>query len=44
MSKAEPDIRRKARVFEYAERTGNIRKTCRHFGVPRSLFDVWRDA
>ena len=25
-------------------RTRNIRKTCRHFGIPRSLFYVWRAA
>jgi len=44
VSKAEQDIRRKRRVFEYAERTGNMRKTYRHFGMPRSLFYVWRNA
>jgi len=43
VSKAEQDTRRKLRVFEYAERAGNIRKMCRHFGMPRSLFYVWRE-
>jgi len=44
VSKAQHDIRRKLRVFAYAERSGNIRKTCRYFGIPRSLFYVWRAA
>lgn len=42
MSKAQRDIRRKRRVLEHAERTGNIRKTCRYFGISRALFYVWR--
>lgn len=44
MSRAQRDIRRKKQVLEYAERIRNIRKTCRHFGIPRSLFYIWRDA
>ena len=43
VSTAKRDIRRKRQVLEYAERIGNIRKACRHFGIPRSLFYVWRD-
>jgi len=42
MSRGDREIRRKMRIFEYAEETGNIRKTCRHFGIPRSLFYVWK--
>ena len=42
VSKAQRDIRRKRQVLEYAVRIRNIRKTCRHFGIPRSLFYVWR--
>ena len=42
MSKAQRDIRRKRQVLEHAARIGNIRKTCRYFGIPRSLFYVWR--
>ncbi len=42
MSREDREIRRKMRVFEYAEEAGNIRKTCRHFGIPRSLFYVWK--
>ena len=44
VSKAQRDIRRKRQVLEYAVRIRNIRKTCRHFGIPRSLFYVWRAA
>lgn len=44
MSNAQRDIRRKQLVLEYAKQIGNIRKTCRHFGIPRSLFYVWRGA
>ena len=44
MSKAQQDIRRKTRVLEHAERTGNVRQTCRYFGLPRSLFYVWKAA
>ena len=42
MSNEEREIRRKLRVLEHAEQSGNIRRTCRYFGVPRSLFYVWR--
>ena len=42
MSKAQRDIRRKRQVLEHAARIGNIRKTCRHFGILRFLFYVWR--
>jgi transposase len=44
VSKAQQDIRRKTRALEHAARTGNVRKTCRYFGIPRSLFYVWKDA
>ena len=44
MSKAQQDIRRKTRVLEHAARTGNVRQTCRYFGIPRSLFYVWKAA
>ena len=44
MSKAQQDIRRKTRALEHAARTGNVRQTCRYFGIPRSLFYVWRAA
>ncbi len=40
----EREVKRKQRILEYAEESGNISKTCRHFGIPRSLFYVWRNA
>lgn len=42
MSNEERESRRKLRVLEHAEQNGNIRRTCRYFGVPRSLFYVWK--
>jgi len=44
MSRDQQEIRRRKRVFEHAEKSGNIRKTCRYFGIPRSLFYVWKAA
>jgi len=43
MSNQERDIRRKIRVFEHAQKSGNIQKTCRYFAIPPSLFYVWRE-
>ncbi len=37
-------VRRKLRILEHAERTGNVAKTCRYYGIPRSIFYVWRSA
>jgi len=34
----EREVKRKQRILEYAEASGNTSKTCRHFGIPRSLF------
>ncbi len=36
MTNDQREIHRKKRVLEYAERIGNINKTCRHFGIARS--------
>ena len=44
MTKAQRDILRKKRVLEHAERIGNIRRTCRYFGVARSAFYLWKQA
>jgi transposase-like protein len=44
MTADEREIRRKRRIFDHAVKSGNIAKTCRYFGVPRSLFYVWRNA
>jgi len=41
---AKQEIRRKKRALEHAARTGNIRKTCRYVGIPRSLFYGWKRA
>jgi len=42
MARRDQEITRKLRVLEHAQRTGNVRKTCRYFGVPRSNFYNWR--
>ena len=44
MRPEQKDVLRKKRVLEYAEATGNVLKTCRHFGVSRSNFYLWRAA
>ena len=44
MKAEEREIRRKRRILDHAVKSGNIAKTCRYFGVPRSLFYVWRNA
>ncbi len=44
MTKAQRDILRKKRVLEHAERIGNVRRTCRYFGVARSVFYLWKQA
>ena len=44
MTVDEREIRRKRRILDHAIETGNVAKTCRYFGVPRSLFYVWRTA
>ena len=41
MTTDEKEIRRKLRVLEHAQDSGNIAKTCRYFGMPRSLFYLW---
>ena len=42
--KAKQEIRRKKQVLEHASRLGNVRKTCRFFGIPRSSYYVWKAA
>ena len=41
-AKARRDIQRKLKVFEYAAKIGNIRKTCRYFGISRSNYYEWK--
>ena len=43
MTNDQREIHRKKRVIEHAERTGNVHRTCRYFGVARSTFYLWRD-
>ena len=44
MSQAKRDIKRKLRVLNHAKNIGNIRITCRYFGVSRAIFYRWRNA
>ena len=44
MTHAEREVNRKLRILNHAEEFGNIARTCRYFGIPRSLFYVWRNA
>jgi transposase-like protein len=44
MTTDEREINRKRRILEHADVSGNVAKTCRYFGIPRSLFYVWRKA
>lgn len=44
MTKDEKEIKRKLRILNHAEASRNIAKTRRSFGVPRSLFYLWRNA
>jgi len=44
MTAEKREIKRKRRILDHAVKSGNIAKTCRYFGVPRSLFYVWRNA
>ena len=44
MTTDEREINRKRRILNHADESGNVAKTCRYFGIPRSLFYVWRNA
>ena len=44
MTQAQRDIRRKLRVFEYAQEVGNVSKACRHFGISRESYYRWKRA
>lgn len=43
-ARAKQDIKRKLGVLRHAEKTGNISKACRYYGVSRSIFYLWRDS
>jgi len=42
MTNAQRDIKRKLRVFAYAEEVGNVSKACRYFGISRETFYKWK--
>ena len=44
MTDGQREIRRKLRVLEHAELSGDVSKTCRYFGVGRASFYRWRQA
>ena len=37
-------VQKRLRVLEHAKKTGNVRKTCRYFGIGRSSFYRWKSA
>jgi len=37
-------VQKRLRVLEHAKITGNVRKTCRYFGIARSSFYRWKSA
>jgi len=41
MNENQPVVKNRLRVLEHAKKIGNIRKTCRYFGIPRSSFYRW---
>ena len=41
MNANDREIRRKQRILEHAVGSGNVAKTCRYFGIPRSSFYRW---
>lgn len=44
MTKAQRDIRRKLRILNHAQQTGNVSKTCRYFGISRDASYRWKRA
>jgi len=41
MKAKDRQIRRKKRILDHAVQRGNVAKTCRYFGVPRSSLYRW---
>ncbi len=41
-AQAKRDIRRKLKILEHAEKIGNVRKTCRYYGISRQSFYNWK--
>jgi len=44
MTKEGRDIQRKLKVLQHADRIGNVRKSCRYFGIGKSSFYRWHKA
>jgi hypothetical protein len=44
MTTDEREINRRRRILDHADESGNVAKTYRYFGIPRSLFYVWRNS
>ena len=40
-TKESSDIRRKLNVINYARKTGNVNKACRHYGVSKTIYYRW---
>ena len=41
-TKAKRDITHKLRILNHAKESGNIKKTCRYFGISRDTFYRWK--
>jgi len=39
--KEKRDIKRKLNVINYAKKTGNVNKACRHYGVSKTIYYEW---
>jgi len=44
MNDQQREVQRRLRVIKHAENLGNVRKTCRYFGLSRSTFYRWKSA
>lgn len=44
MTNDQREIRRKLRILEHAQTSGDVSRTCRYFGVGRASFYKWRQA
>ncbi len=44
MTNDQREIRRKLRILEHAQISGDVSRACRHFGIGRASFHRWRQA
>lgn len=44
MNEEQRMVQKRLRVLEHAQKTGNVYKTCRYFGIARSSFYRWKSA